>query len=95
MGDRVCDHPTYSEILDRLLEYQVGEDFFAEVSRWVDRQGLMSKTHVPVDGTRILVRASPKSLRLEDGSDNQAPGGADATPRPVGRTVHAASSPAP
>ncbi len=45
IDDPVWDHSTFSKNRDRLLAHQVVEDFFAEVLRLADRQGLLSKEH--------------------------------------------------
>ena len=71
----VWDHSTFTKNRDRLLEHQVVEDFFAEVLRLADRQGLLSKEHFSVDGTLIQAWASHKSFRPKEGSDDQRPGG--------------------
>jgi transposase len=80
MEDVVWNHSVFSKNRDRLLEHEVVESFFTEVMDLVDKQGLLSREHFPVDGTLIQAWASHKSFRRKDGSDDLPPGGG-ATPR--------------
>ncbi len=74
------------------------EDFFAEVLRLAERQGLLSTEHFSVDGTLIQAWASHKSFRPKDGSDDQRPGGggrnaqADWKGRPRSNDTHASTT---
>lgn len=75
MDDKIWDHSTFTKNRDRLLENEVIEVFFAEVTRQADAKGLLSKEHFSVDGTLIQAWASQKSFRPKDGSNDQTPSG--------------------
>jgi transposase len=98
IDDPVWDHSTFSKNRDRLLEHQVVEDFFAEVPRLADRQDLLSKEHLSVDGTLIQAWASQKSFRPKDGSDDPRPCGgghnaqADWKGRPRSNDTHTSTT---
>jgi transposase len=74
LDDAVWDHSVFSKNRDRLLEHQVMDGFFAQVTGLADARGLLSKEHFSVDGTLIQAWASQKSFRPKDGSDDQGPG---------------------
>ena len=75
LDDLIWSHSISSKSRDRLLEHTVVGGLFAEALRLADGPGLLSKEHFSADGRLIQARASQKSLRPKDGSDDQRPGG--------------------
>ena len=71
MGDAVWNHAVFSKNRDRLLTRDVAQQFFAAVIQQAKR--FMSDEHFTVDGTLIHARASQKSFRKKDGSDDDGP----------------------
>jgi transposase len=57
------DRSTFSKNRERLLQHQVGREFFDAVVRQADERGLLSNEHFTVDGTLIEAAASLKSFR--------------------------------
>ncbi len=72
MDDAVWNHAVFSKNRDRLLNSEVAQRFFDEVSRLAQR--FMSDEHFTVDGTLIYAWASQKSFRPKDGSDDDEDG---------------------
>jgi transposase len=60
------DRSTFSKNRERLLQHQVGREFFDAVVRQADERGLLSNEHFTVDGTLIEAAASLKSFRPKD-----------------------------
>ena len=88
LEDCVWNHSVFSENRDRLFENEVIEPFFTEVMQLTNRQNLLSKKHLSVDGTLIQAWASQESFRPKNGSENQM----NATPRPTGKERRAATT---
>ena len=72
MDDAVWNHAVFSKNRDRLLNSEVAQRYFDEVSRLAQR--FMSGEHFTVDGTLIYAWASQKSFRPKDGSDDDEDG---------------------
>jgi len=70
MDAAVWDHSTFSKNRDRLLESDITRGFFDAVLAQAKAKGLPSDEHFSVDGTLIEARASMKSVRRKDGSDD-------------------------
>jgi transposase len=69
----VWNHSALSKNRDRLIEHEaVTEMFNAKVAR-ASKRGRPSDEHFSVDGTLIKARASHKSVRRKDGSDDDRP----------------------
>ena len=62
MDEPVWDVTVFTKNRDRLLEGEVGEEFFQAVRRQAERSGLLSDEHFTVDGTLIEAWASRKSF---------------------------------
>jgi transposase len=60
------DPSTFSKNRERLLEHDVGRQFFDEVVGLAHERGLLSDEHFTVDGTLIEAAASLKSFRRRD-----------------------------
>lgn len=69
IDDAVWNHSSFSTNRDRLLEQDIIPQLFAEVVELARKQDLLSDEHFSVDGTLIQARASQKSFRTKDGSD--------------------------
>jgi transposase len=61
------DPTTFTKNRARLLQHQVGQQWFDEVVLEADRQGLLSDEHFTVDGTLIEAAASLKSYKSKKG----------------------------
>ena len=68
MDDAVWNHAVFSKNRDRLLNQEVAQRFFCEISGLAKR--FMSDEHFTVDGTLIQAWAGQKSFRRKDGSDD-------------------------
>jgi len=68
MDDLVWDYSSFSKNRDRLLVGAVAQSFFAQVN--LRAKKFMSDEHFTMDGTLIQARASQKSFRSKDGSDD-------------------------
>lgn len=73
IDDAVWNHSVFSKNRDRLLEHDVATELFNATVEMADARGLLSGEHFSVDGTLIQARASHKSLRRKDGSDDGRP----------------------
>jgi transposase len=71
------DHSTFSKNRQRLIEHEIGKEFFCAVIRQAKEQQLLSEEHFTVDGTLIESWASFKSLRRKDGKPPKS--GSDGT----------------
>jgi transposase len=71
------DHSTFSKNRERLIEHEIGKEFFSGVIRKAKEQRLLSDEHFTVDGTLIESWASFKSLRRKDGTPPKS--GSDGT----------------
>ena len=67
------DPSTLSKNRERLLNHQVGQQFFDEVVGLAHERGLLSDEHFTVDGTLIEAAASLKSFRQRDGEPPAPP----------------------
>ena len=67
------DRSTFSKNRERLLQHQVGQQFFDAVVRQADERRLLSDEHFTVDGTLIEAAASLKSFRRKDGPPPSTP----------------------
>src|SRR5215471_5956804 len=67
------DRSTFSKNRERLLQHQVGQQFFDAVVRQADNRHLLSDEHFTVDGTLIEAAASLKSFRRKDGPPPSTP----------------------
>jgi transposase len=67
------DRSTFSKNRERLLQHQVGQQFFDAVVRQADARHLLSDEHFTVDGTLIEAAASLKSFRRKDGPPPSTP----------------------
>jgi hypothetical protein len=66
MDEEVWNHAVFSKNRERLLNEEIGEDFFRRV---IERaKPFMSDEHFTVDGTLIEAWASHKSFRRKDGN---------------------------
>jgi transposase len=72
IDDPVWSHAVFSKNRDRLLNQEVAQRFFGEVT--AQAQGLMSDEHFTVDGTLIEAWASHKSFQRKDGGDQPGSG---------------------
>jgi len=71
MDEPVWNHAVFSKNRDRLLNQELGQQFFSRVK--AQASGLMSDEHFTVDGTLIEAWASHKSFRRKD-EDKNRPG---------------------
>ena len=69
MDDPVWVATVFSKNRDRLLDGDIAAAFLSAVLNLPRVKGLLSDEHVSVDGTLIQARASMKSFRRKDGSD--------------------------
>jgi transposase len=67
------DRSTFSKNRERLLQHQIGQQFFDAVVRQADERHLLSDEHFTVDGTLIEAAASLKSFRRKDGPPPSTP----------------------
>ncbi len=67
------DRSTFSKNRERLLQHQVGQQFFDVVVRQADQRHLLSDEHFTVDGTLIEAAASLKRFRRKDGPPRSTP----------------------
>ena len=75
MDDPSFDHSTFTPNRDRLIEHDVGRQFFRSIVREASERELASDEHFTVDGTLIEAWASLKSFRPkeEDPADRPPP----------------------
>lgn len=71
--DSVWNHSVFSKNRDRLIEHDAVTALFNATVEMASRRGLLSGEHFSVDGTLIQARASHKSMRRKDGSDDGRP----------------------
>jgi transposase len=57
------DHSSFTANRDRLLEHEIGGDFFRRIVAQAQARGLLSNDHFTVDGTLIEAWASLKSFK--------------------------------
>src|SRR5215470_6217784 len=74
VDDAVWDHSTFSKNRDRLLEGGIAAKFLTALLAQPKVKRLLSSDHFSVDGALIEDRASIKSFRKKDGSDNDEDG---------------------
>lgn len=67
------DRSTLSKNRERLLQHEVGQQFFDAVVRQADERRLLSDDHFTVDGTLIEAAASLKSFRRKAGPPPSTP----------------------
>jgi transposase len=67
------DRSTFSKNRERVLQHDVGCQFFDAVVRRADERGLLSDEHFTVDGTLIEAAASLKSFRPKDQPPSDEP----------------------
>jgi transposase len=77
MMDTPFDASTFSHNRDRLLDHDVGRQFFAAVVRRASAADLLSRDHFSVDGTLIEAWGSPKSFRVKEGDTQDNKGFVD------------------
>jgi transposase len=70
IGDAVWNHWVFSKNRDRLIEHDAVTELFNATVEMAEQRGLLSGEHFSVDGTLIQARASHKSMRRKDGSDD-------------------------
>jgi transposase len=75
VDDAAWDHSTFSKNRDRLLEGDIAAKFLAALLAQPRVKRLLSSDHFSVDGTLIEARASMKSFKPKDGSDETPAGG--------------------
>ena len=73
MTEPSFDPSTFSKNRQRLIEADVGKEFFARVVELAKSGNLMSDEHFTVDGTLIEAWASLKSFKTKGGSDKEPP----------------------
>ncbi|MCA8023597.1 IS5 family transposase [Burkholderia metallica] len=73
--DSVWNHSVFSKNRDRLLEFDAVTELFNATVETARMRGLLSGEHFSVDGTLIQAWASHKSIRRNDGSDDDRPPG--------------------
>ena len=71
--DSVWNHSVFSKNRDRLIEHDAVTELFDATVDMADKRGLLSGEHFSVDGTLTEARASHKSMRRKDGSDDDRP----------------------
>jgi hypothetical protein len=75
IDDAMWDRSVFSLNRDRLLDAEVGREFFNRVLYLAEWQGFVSDEHFSVDGTLIEVWASHKCfVRKDDGGPERPPG---------------------
>jgi transposase len=57
------DHSSFTTNRDRLLEHEVGGEFFRRIVALARAHGLLSNDHFTIDGTLIEAWASLKSFK--------------------------------
>jgi transposase len=71
--DAVWNHSVFSKNRDHLIEHDIVIALFNTTVDMAQAKGLLSGEHFSVDGTLIKARASHKSVRRKDGSDDGRP----------------------
>ena len=75
VDDRAWDHSTFSKNRERLLEGDIAAKLLSAMMAQQRVKRLLSFDHFSVDSTLIEARASMKSFRPRDGSDDPPPSG--------------------
>jgi transposase len=73
MEERSFDHSTFSLNRERVLNLEIAQQFFHEVTKQAADAGLLSKEHFSVDGSLIEAWASLKSFKKKDSNDQEPP----------------------
>jgi transposase len=81
VDEPVWDHSTFSKNRDRLLEAVIARELFETFVEQARVTGLLSDEHFRVDGTLIQARASHRSFRPKDDSDDPPSGAGRNAPR--------------
>jgi transposase len=73
VDEPVWDATVYSKNLERLLQGDMAEEFFAQVLKQARAAELLSDEHFSVDGTLIEAWASQKSFRRKGEAPQEPP----------------------
>ncbi len=73
MDDELWNHSVFSKSRDPLFAHEVVESFFGEIAGLAEKQGLLSKEHLLVDGILIQAWVSQKSFSTKGECDDELP----------------------